>query len=115
MPDGKIPALSEKVRFWEEQYKINQAIIPRIIEMHEVLTEMHKRSTNFSSQIASSEARVLEQVKYLIGGSAGSSLPRQNGQDPRTNNSLKHFRIISYSALALATLALAISLYQLVQ
>ena len=30
--------ISEKVRFWEEQDKINQELIPRVIRQHEMLT-----------------------------------------------------------------------------
>ena len=30
--------ISEKVRFWEEQDKINQELIPRVIRQHELLT-----------------------------------------------------------------------------
>lgn len=30
--------IAEKVRFWEEQDKINQELIPRVIRQHELLT-----------------------------------------------------------------------------
>ncbi len=30
--------ISEKVRFWEEQDKINKVLIPRVIRQHELLT-----------------------------------------------------------------------------
>ena len=30
--------ISEKVRFWEEQDKINHELIPRVIRQHELLT-----------------------------------------------------------------------------
>ena len=60
------PSIGEKVRFWEEQDKINQALIPRVMEMHEVVTDLHKRTSNISSQIAAAEARVLQQVREEI-------------------------------------------------
>ena len=31
--------IADKVRFWEEQDKINQELIPRVIRQHELLTE----------------------------------------------------------------------------
>jgi hypothetical protein len=32
------PSISERVRFWEEQNRINQELIPRVIRQHELLT-----------------------------------------------------------------------------
>ena len=64
--DMEKPNIGEKVRFWEEQDKINQALIPRVMEMHEVVTDLHKRTANISNQIAAAEARVLQQVQEEI-------------------------------------------------
>ena len=36
--DEPIP-ISERVRFWEEQDRINQELIPRVIRQHELLTQ----------------------------------------------------------------------------
>ena len=36
--DDSIP-ISERVRFWEEQDRINQELIPRVIRQHELLTQ----------------------------------------------------------------------------
>ena len=36
--DGGAPSIAERVRFWEEQDKINQELIPRVIRQHELLT-----------------------------------------------------------------------------
>ena len=35
--EGTLP-IADKVRFWEEQDKINQELIPRVIRQHELLT-----------------------------------------------------------------------------
>ena len=32
------PSIAERVKFWEEQDKINQELIPRVIRQHELLT-----------------------------------------------------------------------------
>ncbi len=31
-------SIADRVRFWEEQDKINQELIPRVIRQHELLT-----------------------------------------------------------------------------
>ncbi len=66
--DGNAERLSigEKVRFWEEQDKINQALIPRVMEMHDIVTDLHNRTANITSQIAATEARVLQNVKEQV-------------------------------------------------
>ena len=92
------PSIGEKVRFWEEQDKINQALIPRVMEMHEVVTDLHKRTANISNQIAAAEARVLQKVQEEI--------KSQNDQR------LSSVHRIAYVALILAALAFAITLYQ---
>ena len=38
-PDIEAPGIAERVRFWEEQDRINQALIPRVIRQGELLTE----------------------------------------------------------------------------
>jgi len=62
----KRPTIAEKVRFWEEQDKINQALIPRVIEIHEAVGRLHERTANISGEIAAAEGRVLEQARGLL-------------------------------------------------
>ena len=37
--NGENPSIAERVRFWEEQDKINQELIPRVIRQNELLTK----------------------------------------------------------------------------
>ena len=37
--DEETPSIAERVRFWEEQDKINQELIPRVIRQNELLTK----------------------------------------------------------------------------
>ena len=37
--EGNTPPIAERVRFWEEQDRINQELIPRVIRQHELLTK----------------------------------------------------------------------------
>lgn len=96
--DTERPSIGEKVRFWEEQDKINQALIPRVMEMHEVVTDLHKRTSNISGQIAAAEARVLQKVQEEI--------------KSQSDQKLSSVHRIAYVALVLAALAFAITLYQ---
>jgi len=65
MSDKNTPNIAEKVKFWEEQDKINQALIPRIIEMNERLKELVERTTNIDERIAASESRVIQRYRPL--------------------------------------------------
>jgi hypothetical protein len=67
MPEEQpVPKIAEKVRFWEEQDKINQAIIPRILELHEKVIELSKRFSNSSEQIAAIEGRMIERIEKKV-------------------------------------------------
>ena len=133
------PSIGEKVRFWEEQDKINQALIPRVTEMHDIVTDLHNRTANITSQIAATEARVLqnikEQVQSLVkeaetrvlqnvkeqlqhlGNEAETRVLQQvNDQLPNlvqreVSQALSTIRQIAYTAVVLAVLALALILY----
>lgn len=51
----------EKVKFWEEQDKINQALIPRVLEMHEQL----KTTSLLSQQNSSKNIQISTTLKDL--------------------------------------------------
>ena len=54
---GKEPTgIAEKVRFWQEQDKINQELIPRVIRQHELLTT-HIKDHETLPQVAADAAR----------------------------------------------------------
>ena len=112
MPDEKGLNIAEKVRFWEEQDKINQALIPRVMEMHETVLDLNKRTADISGQIAAAEARVLQRVRSQLQGVNGSACAQLGGPDstpPRAGD----VRLAAYAALALAALAFILSVYQL--
>jgi len=67
MPEEQpVPKIGEKVRFWEEQDKINQAIIPRILELHEKVIELSKQFSKSSEQLAAIESRMIERIERKI-------------------------------------------------
>lgn len=50
--------IAEKVRFWEEQDRINQAIIPRLLKMHESLDRLSRNRDMTVEKISELEAQV---------------------------------------------------------
>lgn len=91
------PGIAEKVRFWEEQDKINQALIPRFMEMHEIVVDLQKRTENIGGQIAAAEARVVQNMN-------------KQAQDSFDRSS-RHVRFAAYGALALSAFAFLFALF----
>jgi len=58
-----IPPIAEKVKFWEEQDKINQAVIPRLIEMNESIKNIAMQLGEVDKKIAFSESRTKKSIK----------------------------------------------------
>ena len=109
------PNIAEKVRFWEEQDKINQALIPRVKELHEIVTDLHKRTSNISSQIAEAEARVLQKVQEQNEQrfkQMQSQIQKMQGQRSAKLVKNKTTEAVSLIALVLSALALGLSIYQ---
>lgn len=101
MAEEKGPRIAEKVRFWEEQDKINQALIPRVMEIHEVVRDLSKRTADINGQIAAAEARMLQRFQAELQSVRDSA---RAGRDAR---------LTAYVAVVLAAIALALSIYQL--
>ena len=59
------PTIAEKVKFWEEQDRINKELIPRVLKTHELLTAHIENHEAASTQIASLDALHYETVKQL--------------------------------------------------
>ena len=113
------PNIGEKVRFWEEQDKINQALIPRVKELHEIVTDLHKRTSNISSQIAEAEARVLQKIQEQNEQrfkQVQSQIQKMQGQNKQVKRQVGQGQDngggVSLIALALSVLALGLSIYQ---
>lgn len=63
--ESRSPKIAEKVRFWEEQDRINKELIPRILKQHELFTQHVERHQDASAVIAALEARLLKQHELL--------------------------------------------------
>ena len=57
------PKIAEKVKFWEEQDRINQELIPRVLKQHELLTSHIEKHESLSGTLATLEARKLESIR----------------------------------------------------
>lgn len=48
MDEEKAVRIAEKVKFWEEQDKINQSLIPRVLKNHDLIKENSERTLKIS-------------------------------------------------------------------
>ena len=84
--------IAERVKFWQEQDRINRELIPRVIKSHELLTkhiESHENGDSLArSQIEALQARLVP-------------LEKQSGN--------RILRWVSYTGLALALIALVLA------
>lgn len=55
----EMPRIAEKIKFWEEQDRINKATIPRILKNHDLIMDVTKQVSSFSEAIAKSEAKIV--------------------------------------------------------
>lgn len=56
------PKIGEKVRFWEEQDRINHELIPRVIKQHELFTAHVQGHEDAQVRLAAMDARISEAV-----------------------------------------------------
>lgn len=60
------PKIAEKVRFWEEQDRINQELIPRIIKQHELFSAHVEGHEDVRVQMAALDARISDTVDEAV-------------------------------------------------
>ena len=71
--ERKTPKIAEKVRFWEEQDRINQELIPRVLKQHELFTKHVEGHETASDLIAAAEARTKEAIELAKSQAASDS------------------------------------------
>ena len=59
------PKIAEKVKFWEEQDRINKELIPRVVKIHELFTDHVAGHEEASTQIAAAEARMIQRANRV--------------------------------------------------
>ena len=60
------PKIAEKVRFWEEQDRINQELIPRVIKQHELFTAHVRGHEDVQVRMAAMDARISDAVGEAV-------------------------------------------------
>ena len=123
--------IGEKVRFWQEQDKINKALIPRLVKMNETISLLSGQMSGLSSSIAATEARVMtafevrlaEIVTNLDAQAKELSLtvtalePRLQSLKAEANagrdQNLKSIRTFSIAALVLSSTVVALEVVKM--
>ena len=60
------PKIGERVLFWEEQDRINQELIPRVIKQHELFTTHVQGHEDVQVRMAAMDARISEAVGEAV-------------------------------------------------
>ena len=126
------PKIGEKVRFWEEQDRINQELIPRVIKQHELFTAHVQGHEDVQVRMAAMDARISEAVDEAVTQAVAASdkkikaledqvaetveesnknmLELEERTALEANASKRQARIISGVSLAVAVVSIIISL-----
>ena len=56
------PKIADKVMFWQEQDRINQELIPRVLKQHELFSNHVENHDEASTQIAALEVRMTASI-----------------------------------------------------
>ncbi len=100
-------SIGERIRFWEEQDKINQALIPRVIRQKERLDEHIDNHEDLSKTAAKAAREVLAEARV-----------EQQRQHDRTvahyREQLKRSTLVALVALSVSLTALILSVVLLV-
>ena len=128
---GNAPPIAERIRFWEEQDRINQELIPRVIRQHELLSR-HISDHEMLPIVAATAAREaveqaqgetlrqLEEARALIQElatqleRAGTEREDQNRRHEEELSKLRRERplpwVLAGSACAVATVAVILAI-----
>ena len=77
---GSNTSVADKVRFWEEQDKINQELIPRVIRQHELLTQHIAEHANLPAVVAQAVAQSLAAAKSEIAEQTQATLTQTQAE-----------------------------------
>jgi hypothetical protein len=77
------PTIAERVRFWQEQDRINNSLIPRVVKLHERLLKLETQDLSVSPLIAALESRIAMEQKAAVADLRGEITDVANGIDRR--------------------------------
>jgi len=58
--------IAERIKFWEEQKKINEALIPRVLELQDILKSQNKTIKEYSDSLVKVEERLHQRLNKKI-------------------------------------------------
>lgn len=58
-----MPEIAKRVRFWEEQERINQVLVPKVIRQHELLTKHIEEHDNLHERFRREISTALEKLQ----------------------------------------------------
>ena len=107
------PKIADKVKFWEEQDRINKELIPRVLKQHELLTahvEHHTRADpEARAQIRALEQETAAQMKTLE-ESAMSRIGTLEESAAAVRSAKRQSLVVSLVSLAVAIAAIVLAL-----
>jgi hypothetical protein len=98
--------IAERVKFWQEQDRINKVLIPRVLKLHERLTEIERRDADISPLLGAVEARVAENSKVQIGNTRAELMGRIDALESAVR--VQRWTLAAVSAVSLIALFLAV-------
>ncbi|OHB74249.1 MAG: hypothetical protein A2Z34_00665 [Planctomycetes bacterium RBG_16_59_8] len=107
MAEQEIPKIAERVKFWEEQDRINNALIPRVLKNHDLLVELSWQTGRNSETFSVLESRINEKMSRAANSlDAKIDELRKQLQDLRTqSDNLKsdHTKLARHVSEAIST------------
>lgn len=62
MTEQEVPKIAERIKFWEEQDRINKALIPRVLKNHDLIVELSQQTSKITETISVVESRINEKI-----------------------------------------------------
>ena len=122
--------ISEKVRFWEEQDKINQELIPRVIRQHELLTRHIGEHESLPEVVANALQNAVTAVRKeqrrefdaevtritaAMEAQAEAAVQKAAGEAERKAKGTRRFLVgLAFGSIAIAVAALVVAVFSLV-
>lgn len=99
-PDDAPPPIAEKVRFWQEQDRINKELIPRVVELSNRVTTLMEKEVQLRTQIAETDARLFHRLKPEVAKAVPKTLDRR----------LRMIMVLAFAGLVVGAVSLALVL-----
>ncbi len=108
------PKIADKVRFWEEQDRINKELIPRVLKQHELLTAHVEHHTHADpearAQIKTLEQETAAQMKTLEESTVSRIRTLEESAAAAVRSAKRQSLIVSFTSFAVAIAAIVLAL-----